>query len=286
MTKIITLENSDTVSLSGTISTTVYGYTALRKFYKNCQHRYDSRVVLNFNRLKWIDANMVAVLGGILFKLRKENKLKFEVLPGADINILKTLSNNGFLKTKRNPFKETGTAIKFKFFSPGQEDNFVKYIEKDFLDFDGIVVNNDSREVIIGAMIEIFNNYDLHSGSEYPFFVCGQYYPTKKILKFTCFDLGCGFLPPIQKKKLNIVAPAEAVLWAVKAGNSTKTDTPGGCGLSDLKEELYNNNGALEIITGNAYIRFTKKDGKEFVNPLTMDLSKFGTAINLFLHLT
>ncbi len=63
--------------------------------------------------------------------------------------------------------------------------------------------------------LEVFSNIHLHAHTKDPVFACGQYYPSKNLLKFTLVDLGVGFLEPISNFTKNQINEAEkAILWA------------------------------------------------------------------------
>ena len=268
--------------LNGTIATTTFGYQKLMLFYTQASAYTDTVVNIHFNRLDWIDPNMTAIFQGVLFKLNKKNNLIFvaQLPPNHKLNIL---FSNGFFNPKGYNVNYTGTAIRLKEFYKDQQDDFVNYVENDLLDHNGLTLSEDSKEIIIGSMIEIYSNFEIHSHSENPMFVCGQYYPKKGVLKFTIFDLGIGFLKPIQKKYEEIKTYCEAISWALIRGNTTKDLTiPGGCGLSDLKEDMLTNNGQLEIISGNAYKKCFNQNGKVFEINNKLEQFNIGTCINLF----
>ena len=67
-------------------------------------------------------------------------------------------------------------------------------------------------------------------------------------------DLGVGFLPAINVKTNGTVNNSyDAILWALIKRNTTKTNSPGGLGLSDLYRFLKDSNGNLQIITGDTF---------------------------------
>jgi len=273
-----------TINLEGTISTTEYGLEKLMRFYNRCKAHNNTIITLEFYKLTWIDANMVAVLTGLLNKLKIENNLSFnaEIL---DDNKFDILFSNGFFNADNVLKNDKGTCVHLKHFNRGEEDDYVNYIENDLLEHKGLSLNNTSKEIIIDALIEIYSNYCIHSMTEYPIYVCGQYYPQKKVLKFTIFDLGIGFFPSINDKIPEIVTDNEAISWALIKGNSTKKNmVPGGIGLSDLKDDLIHNNGHLEIISGKAYKKCILKNGKEIDKHITLDCNNIGTTINLFIN--
>lgn len=274
-------------SLTGSITTTPAGYSKLLRFYSQCKDLRHCKVELSFQYLNWIDANMVAILQGILLKLKLENRLEFVAILAQGSNNFNILFSNGFFTDTQglNEIVHTGTAVKLREFQSSDEDEFVNYVENDLLDHKGLNITTNSKEIIIQSLIEIFANYDLHSKTDYPLFVCGQFYPKLETLKFTIFDLGIGFLLPIKKVEPHISSYESAIDWALVHGNSTKEGgVPGGCGLSDLKTDLLTNNGNLEIISGDAYKICSVYNGKEIATCSKLKYDNVGTAINLFFN--
>ena len=270
------------ISLQGSISTTNYGYSKLMMFYNECSTFNGGAIEICLKYLEWIDANMSAVLQGIIHKLTIENNLRFHAnLDEAKID-LNVLVCNGLIHSDKFIVKDRGTTVNLRGFSIGDDDAFVNYVENDLLDHPGLVLDYNSKEDIIDAFIEIFANYGMHSKTSYPCYVCGQYYPRIRTLKFTFFDLGIGFLKPINDEYPNIKTNDEAITWALEDGNSSKTDTPGGTGLSKLKNCLTQKNGGFEIVSGDAYKKFHDKNDYEIGKTDTLKCRNIGTAINLF----
>lgn len=283
MSQHIALEGDKTIELRGRISTTKFGYQKLMKFYADCKKNKNITIEVWFNNLIWIDANMVAVFQGIIYKLEIENNLIFlAVLPHASTRF-NILFNNGFFKSDDVNVRNTGTSIGLRGFLSENDDEYVNYVENDLLDHSGVNLTKESKDIIVDALIEVFNNYEIHSKTTYPIFVCGQFYPQIKTFKFTIFDLGVGFLDPIRKKEPSIKCYNEAINWALKLGNSTKEKgIPGGLGLYELKKNLLSCNGNLEIISGNAYMCCSLKDGKDIDRYSMLNCINVGTTINLF----
>lgn len=253
-------------------------------FYDKCEKIKDSTIVIDLCNLVWIDANMVAILSGLVYKLREENTLDFVANLDPKKNTFEILFVNGFLNSDGLEIKNTGTSIKLRNFSIEDIDEYVEYVENDLVQHNDLHLNEESREIIISALIEIFANYEAHSNTKYPLFVCGQYFPKKTQLKFSIFDLGVGFLDPINKVNPKIITSEEAISWALVEGNSSKTNMPGGCGLYDLKVDLLNNNGSIDIASGETYKSRFLKNGKEFDLNKTLNCNNIGTTINLFFN--
>lgn len=270
--------------LRGSISTTHYGHQKLIALFNQCREYFDTSITVCFRDLTWIDANMAALLQAIVRKLEKENNLELVADLDESTQQFRVLFGNGLFESDVSHLLNTGTSIRLKEFYTKDNDDFVKYIENDFIDFPNLSLNETSKETIIQSLIEVFTNYEIHAKAHYPIFLCGQYYPTKRILKFTIVDLGIGFLKPIQAQVEIIDTYAKAIDWALVEGNTTKTDAPGGLGLCELRSSMEENNGSLEIVSGNAYKACGFKNGIKIDTCKTMNTFHIGTTINLVFY--
>ncbi|WP_349663893.1 hypothetical protein IZU89_16740 [Cellulophaga lytica] len=272
------------IKLSGSINTNNYGINKLLNFYNTAKKYSYTHISIDFYDLKWIDANLCAVFQGIIFKLNKERGLNFstdEIFLKQKFDIL---IRNGFYLFDENASDARSSTVTLRKFYKNESHNFLDYLDNDLLSHRSLKENEDLKENILGNLLEVFENYEIHSKTEYPVFVCGQYYPTKKILKFTLADIGVGFLEPISIKKKEIKTSIEAIRWAIMNGNSTKDlihkNTPGGLGLFDLHQFMIKNKGKLEIVTGNVYWTSKHKE-MNFNTYKTLNNNLLGTTINL-----
>lgn len=245
--------------LYDSIRTDYSGFRQLFRLYNELREHYHKTIFIDFSSLDWIDANLSAVFNAIMYKLSKDNDLTFT----ADGTILSTkfdvLLRNGFIKPNNSsvPNDVRKSTVPCKHFSLSQKAEFKEYIQSDLLTHRGIPksLTHDQKKRIKIDLLEIFSNVFQHALTQEPFFVCGQYFPKDKLLKFTMTDLGCGFLPPIKNfSKNEIETDIDAIRWAL-SGNSTKTvsDEPGGCGLSGIHEYCKENSGNFQIISGEAF---------------------------------
>ncbi len=271
------------VALEGSIETSYSGYLKLIRFYNECSEYFNHRISLDLYRLNWIDANLCSLFEAILYKLNIENKLTFST----DFEFIKenfdVLLRNGFIQTENNVIDEQKSTIPSRNFELSDKEGFCKYIEQDLMEHRGMPqnLNKQLKEKIIEDLIEVFSNSHLHAETTLPFFVAGQYYPQSGVLKFTMVDLGEGFLPKIEKTtngKVN--SSLDAIAWALK-GNTTKKDAPGALGITGMRKYVKENEGVLDIITGDGYWSSgyegtIYEDGRPLVDAIFV-----GTTINL-----
>ena len=260
------------------------GTKQLISFYHNCAKITNSDIHVNLADITWIDGNMCAVFGAMLYKLQQENNLRFTLDKNQVDEKCNVLFRNGFINLSQpEQISTSSTTLPFKAFLPTDKDGFISYLYDDLLTHAGMPkFKTDILAKLADDLIELLSNINLHAETDYPFFVCGQSYPAARKVKFTVCDLGVGFLPKIQNKtKGEISSASEAILWAIN-GNSTKTDTLGGINLRRMKDYFLNSNGAIHIVTGDAY--WSSENLNTILYPngiLPLGVPFFGTTIHL-----
>jgi hypothetical protein len=246
-----------TILLSnGKILTNAGGLHQIETFYQRAKAFKNTQIEIGVKQMQWIDGNMSAMLGAALYRLNKENNLTF-IINFKDVNErFPILFSNGLISTEAIELKvnKRTSTIPFQSFLPDDKDGFIQYVMEKLLVHDGMP---DFTEVAVDKLVtdlaELCSNINLHSQTDAPFFVCGQYYPNAGRVIFTLTDLGRGFLPKISATTNGQINNAgDAILWAVE-GNSSKTDAPGGIHLSKMKEFFLQHDGHMHIITGDSY---------------------------------
>lgn len=273
--------------LEGKITTNYGGYNQLTRFYHFCLgHPPKSHFDLDFTNVEWIDGNLCAFLGAIVFHLSKNHGHTVST----DTLVIKerfdVLFRNGFLKTDEPIIDDRESTVPFSAFQPSNKEGFCSYVDNQLLKHRGMPssLTDNLKEKISEDLLEVFCNTNHHANTSDPFFVGGQYYPRTGILKFTMVDLGDGFLPRINKATQgNIGNNLDAILWAL-AGNSTKKvleNCPGGLGIKGMYKYCQESGGVIQIISGDGYWSSELENtifqgGRELPTPF------LGTTINLF----
>lgn len=266
----------ETIALKGSITTDLHGINSLFEFYNNAKKYNNQDIFLDFSGLNWFDANLCALFGCMVYKLRIENNIKFFGELDYLQNNFEVLFRNGFFGNLEDDRKST---ISYRRFSPTDKENFLSYIQNDLLQHRAFP--DAQKDDIIDNLIEIFCNIQTHSKTKEDFFVCGQYFPQKKYIVFTMVDIGLGFLPAINNKVKNITNHADAINWALKRSNTTKDF--GGLGLSDLHNYFSrDNNGKMQIITGDTYWCSNQTFSQN--NCFNLKNTFCGATINLFFN--
>lgn len=250
------------------INTDINGVISLINYYNYAKKYRNCWITLSLDGINFIDANLSALLYGIIYDLKKNYGVKtyvdFKTI-GRELHVLMRNGFTNFIADNQfvfKPFDGRDTTIPLKSFNQSDVDNYCYYIEKEFLHQRGlnsIRFNDKSR--IISSYLEIFDNVGLHANTSDPIFVCGQYFPKQCEVKFTLVDLGDGFLKKIReytKGRENIVNVSDAITWAIK-GNTTKVGVKGGTGLKDIFWFCQKTGGSLHIMSDDCYYNLTNQ---------------------------
>lgn len=275
------------------ISTNLHGFSSLLKLYHDLLLCSDSICEIDMSRISWIDANMCAPLGALLWSYfhsqegwRKETRI---------LNMNREIENifekNGFLSDmchdcikKPDMFK---TVIEYRRFENCESSLFMEYVENHFFEkhIDSHIPEMEEplKKNFRRSIFEIYENAVFHSQTRLGIFACGQYFPKKELLNFTIVDLGIGIRENLyQKLKLNYTS-ARAISWALDGMNTTRQltgGTPGGLGLKLIKDFICNNRGQIIIISDSGY--WSYKDGKEYMSELVLAFP--GTVVNVTIN--
>ena len=215
------------------------------------------------NISNWIDANMCAPLGAILYKKKMEN-IPVQI-SNISLFVRSILQKNHFLSQFGVSDKPDsyGTTIEYRRFETVNKVNvyeqFQTYVTKYFRSKSlGLPEMTPAllkrfRE----SLFEVFLNAIEHSYTQDGIFTCGQFFPKRKRLTFSISDLGIGIDGNIHKN-LNMKLPAEvAIKWAI-SGKTTRRGRSGGLGLQLIQEFIKLNQGRLIIVSSTGYRELSK----------------------------
>lgn len=268
------------INISGIIRTDFTGINKLYDFYRTASQHRNRNINLNFSELQFLDGNLCALFLSLMYKLMIERQLTFSTNHSFIKEKFNVLVRNGFIQLAEKVADIHKSTLHLKHFSVSKLDEFVEYVQQDLMQHRGLKLDESVAEKIMDSIIEIATNIEIHSNTDHPFFACGQFFPDNNVFKFSMVDLGVGFLPAINKwTNGQITTNQDSIIWALERGNTTKTNEPGGLGLPDLHQFFSNNDGHMQIITGDAFwsTEFSAETVKykRFHNPC------FGTMINL-----
>ena len=229
------------------------GYNQLVNFYETYKEEFFEVIELEINT--WFDANLSALLGGVIDKLTYANSIEFGVL-SQEIKVV--LQKNSFL-THFGFDKLTdtnNTTIKYLKLKPTDSRFFNNYVQTELFSRNELPIMSVAlKKKISESIFEMFVNAQIHSSTEF-IYTCGQFFPQRHEIVFTIVDTGIGFAKRIEKNLGSTISSAKAIKWAMKEGHTTKRGTPGGIGLALLKGFIAINKGKIQIISGDAMYEF------------------------------
>lgn len=223
-------------------------------------------IILDFSQCIFSHNAFTAYLGALKSLSRKWGKtVTFNTVPGKLDDYFRTsgLYDHFTSSESNHANKNTIPFTQVKL----DDDSLVDYIGN-ILDLAPIILSDKCRDLLFKNIYEIFTNAVEHSASESGVFACGHWMPTKKKLVFSVCDTGLG-IPKTIKNMDPSLSSEEALIWALKRGNSTKQlsdGVPRGLGLSDLKDFIKLNNGNLNIFTNDIYYNCSTEE-KTFILP-------------------
>lgn len=266
------------VSLQGRIESNFDGYGKLIALDAQFDDVLFEEIRVDFSKVSWIDANMAAPLGAILYKASMSFN---DVLPtGIPKGIEEILSKNGFLATYGWTLRHDthGTTIPYKRFKPEDERYFGTYIDQGLVGKGIPEMSVALRKKFLESIFEVFSNAVHHSGTMLGIHACGQFFPKKKRLDFSLSDLGIGFSESIRLSRRIELADEQAIEWALSERNTSRSGpVPGGMGLKLLKEFVEKNEGRIQIVSLKGYWELSPSGEhlKSFDKPFP------GTIVNL-----
>lgn len=233
-------------------------YEQINELYELLEESENQKVIVNFKNVNFLSANLFAVLGACMSYTISNHGHKIYI---ADINrnIKELMCRNGFNKCFNWEAIEDkyNRCIRYSVFAAKTEqlEEFEKYLLIQIFQHQEIPTMSESyRDRIIDNFLEIFNNVIDHSMSS-SVFVCGQFFPKSKSLRFSIVDVGLTFSDKLEEfyKSNKGEKPKHCIEWAIQFGHSTKTDEPGGLGLTTLLEFLQYNHGRFCIVSGKEF---------------------------------
>lgn len=230
------------------------GYKQLIELNARAEELLFDELLLDMTQAYWLDANMSAPLGALLYRLgRRGNMIR---LVNLNPPVKQILQKNGFLSNYgQEKIQDTNkTTIEYKRFEVKDERYFTSYIEEYFLGKGLPQMSAGVHKKLRESIFEIFSNSVLHSETSLGIFTCGQFFPTKNSLHFSLVDLGIGIRQKIKNALNRDFSAEQAITWATEDSNTTKTGAiPGGLGLKLLREFIDMNRGSIQIISDCGY---------------------------------
>lgn len=240
-----------------TIRSNQQGYEHLAELAKATDKLQASRLELDLSRVAFLEANMAAPLGAVLARIADRfNAVEIVNVPEL---IERILRKNRFLTHYRyQPIEdEYSSTIPYRRLQRSDEGLFEDYLQE-HLKGKGIPrMSEGMGKVFKKKIFEVFQNAVIHSESALGIFVCGQFFPQKQKLDLTIADGGIGIRTSVRRVVGPKINSVEAIRWALKEGNTSKTGAqPGGLGLKLLHDFVSLNKGRIQIASRFGFYQF------------------------------
>ena len=232
-------------------------YLQLIQFHNFIVNNKDKTILLDFSNVKFISADLFALLGCSL-DIGLFNNNHNLTIKKMSPKIQEVIRKNGFCFYLNWPSIEDtyNSTMRYARFDANtiQLEEFEKYLVINVFERPQMpLMNSTYKDLIIDSLLEIFNNVIDHANSNYVY-VCGQYFPKINKLRFSIIDAGLTIHDNVTSYYASHPdkMPENALNWAVMPGNTTKSSAaPGGLGLPTLCDFLKENNGKLTIVSAN-----------------------------------
>lgn len=280
------LSSAYTLHINSNIDTSYNSHTILSGLYNQLLLISADEIYLDFSKVDFIASNQFAILGCILDNYRTQRPNTAIFFSYLKNKIKRTIQKNGFnihLGFEKLP-DTYNTTIPYTIFNIGQINEFEKYILLRIFERSDIPKMSELvKSKIIDNILEIFNNVKEHTHSN-KVYTCGQYFPKSSFLYFTIVDSGETIPYNVNTycNNMNIELPSNPLEWAIAPGNTTRqVDTPGGLGLSLLRDFIELNKGKLYIVSGDETYEQNGKTNRHMI----MNYSFPGTIVTVAFNL-
>lgn len=272
------------IEMPSTLKSNVEGYKALIEMHHVIADSNPRIVFFDFGKSKNLDLNLIAVIGALINPLKEASIYTDLVHVQPYMEVL--LFENMFLKDfgRAHPSSALSSTISYQKFSKFQDIEFREYIQKEVLTKPEFpVLSKLLEKKIIESIFEVFENARTHGDCK-DIFTCGQYFPNRalSLLNFSIVDLGVTIKTNVNNYQGSSLTGSEAISWAMKYGNTTKSgSTSGGLGLDIILEFIKLNKGVIQIVSADGYWEF--KNGETIINDFNKPFP--GTIVNIQVNL-
>ncbi len=250
------------------------GYNYLSKLAELIFSLPNDIYIFDFSKCSIISHNGLAVIGGLCNYLKRYEKVR-NMSKGFGIRSFINIKKVQFSIEKINPRlmdrlhnlgfwnymqSDDGTVESSDYIGYRQHDTALKdskiinHLKDSWLTNEKLSVSESLKAEIVSSIYEIFVNAYGHglrdNYNQQSVISCGYYDSKEKKLSLSVLDFGGGIVNSVQQHIPSLSKEA-AFNWALKAGNSTRTDSepdlPRGLGFGILKEFVLLNGGELRV---------------------------------------
>jgi hypothetical protein len=239
------------------------GYQKLINIVNEVDTIKDNDIIFDFAGVVFFEANLCAILGTMIEILETKNKKI--TLQNFNNSVEKILRKNEFLCNYgfEKAIDYYDTVVKYKKFSPDDDDGFNDYIKKELLNKKDFPTHSEKLgKKIMQNIFELYENARTHGECDY-IHTCGQYFPksAEKQFNITIVDRGINIKENVNRflNNQNELSSCEAISWAMQKGNTTKSgNIPGGLGLDIIFEFIKLNNGKIQIVSSDGFWEYKR----------------------------
>ncbi|UUF14356.1 MULTISPECIES: hypothetical protein [Flavobacterium] len=252
-----------TITIPNDIRSEFEGYNYIISWLNKYNYVKNTEITFDFSRVTFLEANLCALIGTIFEMLEaKRNIIKIiNIQPQVETILRKNEFLLPFGFQKISDFNNT--VLKYQKFTPNDDIGFNKYIQEELLKKQQFPSHSEKLgKEITRNIFEIYENARTHGQCDY-IHSCGQFYPRKpdKPLHFTIVDKGVNIKQNVSAFHNEDLNAADAIEWAMKKGNTTKSgDTSGGLGLAVIFEFIKYNKGKIQVISSDGFYEYKNEN--------------------------
>lgn len=284
------------------------GYNFLFKLAKQIMSNPYRMFDFDFRKCSVLDQNAVAMLGGLARYIDAHNTIANRgigrlILPRAGVMFkVDTMSSLISSQLIKNNFLSHFSKENFEGYPKGDYIGYREHTEyldaneialhlhNEWLSDEKLSVSEDLKNAVVSRIFEIFMNaygHGVERGNIGGLGVisCGMHKKKEKQLKLTVIDFGIGIVENVREYLKSPIKDEECMRWALKTGNSTRTDSiddiPRGLGFGLLEEFVFVNEGSFKVFS-NTCTANVDKDGGYKVEAMKTPFS--GTVVSISIN--
>jgi hypothetical protein len=235
------------------------GYSVFTELLRYLFESTDPHHIISFERTEIFEANLSAILGAIRDNIIEQKK----TIDYSDFRsfLKEVFEHNNFIESKSPylgpPQKEA--IISYMKFTPYKDIEFMDYVRNELLSKPNFPKHSKLLgKKIIESIFELFENARTHGNCK-NIYTCGQIINEQDItrLDFTIVDMGITIKTNVNQYLNANYSGADAIEWAIKSGNTTKTgEVSGGLGLDIIFEFIKLNKGRIQIVSSDGFLEY------------------------------
>ncbi|MBE8726960.1 ATP-binding protein [Flavobacterium hungaricum] len=252
-----------TITIPNDIRSEFEGYNYIITWINKYKNVKNTEIIFDFGRVTFLEANLCALIGTIFEMLESNNNIIsiINIQPQVETILRKNEFLLPFGFNKITDYNDT--VLRYRKFTPTDDLGFNNYIHNELLNKRQFPSHSEKLgKEITRNIFEIYENARTHGQCDY-IHSCGQFYPNKlnKPLYFTIVDKGVNIKQNVSAFFNQDIDAANAIEWAMKKGNTTKSgDTSGGLGLAVIFEFIKHNKGKIQIISSNGFYEYKNEN--------------------------